>query len=77
MAVIARQPQALTVFDLDPDLERFGIGFGLDRTGAVFAEAGRRGVAVLEELEVGDLAVDDFDPDGEREATTCSSDFVL
>jgi hypothetical protein len=45
-----------TVFISISDLEGFGIGFGLDSPGPTFAEAGRRGVAVFEELEVGDLA---------------------
>src|SRR5260370_28434879 len=47
------------------DLERLGAGFGLDGPGAVLAEAGGGGVAVLEELQVGYLPVDDLDQDRE------------
>src|SRR5580693_6722651 len=50
------------------DLEEFGAGFGLDRPGAAGAEAGRGGVAVLEELQIGHLPVDDLRQDRERGA---------
>jgi len=50
------------------DLERLGAGLRLDGPGAILAEAGRGGVAVLEELQVRHLPVDDLHQDRERGA---------
>src|SRR5580692_2874114 len=62
---------------LRSDLKRFGAGLQLDGPGAAGAEAGRSGVAVLLELHVGHLPVDDLHEDRERELTTLPSECDL